>query len=221
MRVYNLTNQEHALDDLRRRRTKICLLDELNDPFELMGLALKNRGARISFRNFKRQMNEKYGLLCFSKRWHNPVLWAHYGDRHRGICLGFDVPSTHLRKIYYSAERLRIALYATDSAEELNEASMQKLLFTRYEDWAYEEEYRVYIRLEDRDQESGLYFKDFGDNLQLKEVIVGPMCDVFYDEIYEIVGTFGDVSIIKARLAFNSYTVVKNKSPGKGWPKNP
>jgi len=218
MRVYNLTKQKHALDNLRRQRIKICLLDELNDPFELMGLALKNREARISFRNFKRQMNEKYGLLCFSKRWHNPVLWAHYGDRHRGICLGFDVP-THLRKIYYSAERLRIVLDTTDSGEELNEASMQKLLFTKYEDWAYEEEYRVYIELEDRDQESKLYFKDFGGDLHLKEVIVGPMCDVSYDEIYDIVAASSDVSIIKARLAFNSYRVVKNRSPGKGWPK--
>ncbi len=27
--------------------------------------------------------------------WSNPVIWAHYGDKHRGLCLGFEVPEMH------------------------------------------------------------------------------------------------------------------------------
>ena len=222
MRVYNLTTKEHALSDIENERLKISRLDELNDPFELIGLALKNKAARRRFANFKRQMNDNYGLLCFSKRWHNPVLWGHYGDKHRGICLGFDVPSRYLKKIDYSAERLNIALNESDAGVELNEKLIQKLLFTKYEHWAYEEEYRVYTRLKEPDAISNLYFKDFGNDLALKKVIVGPMCDATYDDIINILGVSVStkVVIIKARLAFNTYKVVKNRNPGNAWRRN-
>ena len=220
MRVYYLTKKEHALSNLENNRLKISRLDDLNDPFELMGLALKNREARKNFTKFKRQMDDNYGLICFCKRWHNPVLWGHYGDKHRGICLGFDVPLTLIRKIDYSAERLNIALNESDTGIELNEDSMQKLLFTKFEDWAYEEEYRVYARLEEQDAASNLYFNDFDNNMVLKEVIVGPMCKTTYNDVISILGASTNVKIIKARLAFNSYKVVKNKNPGKSWLKN-
>jgi len=96
MRVYYLTKKEYALSNLENNRLKISRLDDLNDPFELMGLALKNKAARKDFANFKRQMNDNYGLICFCEKWNNPVLWAHYGDKHRGIGFGFDVPLTLL-----------------------------------------------------------------------------------------------------------------------------
>jgi len=38
----------------------------------------------------KERLIGKLGLLCFSRNWHNPVLWSHYADKHRGICPGFD-----------------------------------------------------------------------------------------------------------------------------------
>jgi len=212
--------QEHAFDNLRNRRLKISVLDDLNDPFELLGLALKSREARRTFQRFKREMSRNYGLLCFSKRWHNPVLWAHYGDKHYGICLGFDVPTNHLKKINYCPGRLKIAFNNTEDPKCINDASMQKLLFTKYEDWAYEEEYRVYTTLEEQDAETGLFFKEFGPELQLKEVIVGPMCDVSYDAVSKTIDGLTEVSIIKSRLAFNSYRVVKNKKPGSVWRKN-
>jgi len=38
MRVFHFVNEEHGLDDLRKRRLKIAALNELNDPFELLAL---------------------------------------------------------------------------------------------------------------------------------------------------------------------------------------
>ena len=32
-------------------------------------------------------------ILCFSRNWDNLLLWSHYGDRHMGVCLGFDIPA--------------------------------------------------------------------------------------------------------------------------------
>jgi len=102
---------------------------------------------------------------------------------------------TLLREIDYSAERLNIALNESDTGRELNEDSMQKLLFTKFEHWAYEEEYRVYIRLEEQDAASNLYFKNFDNNLVLQEVIVGPMCDTTYNDVISILGASTRVKI--------------------------
>lgn len=217
MRVYYFTKKTHALSNLENSRLKISRLDELNDPFELMGLALKSKAARRQFAGFKRQMNDSYGLLCFSRKWHSPVMWAHYGDRHRGICLGVDVPFKLLRKVDYSADMFNIALRESDSGQDLNEDSMQKLLFTKFEDWAYEDEYRIYARLEKLDTASNLYFRDFDNDIVLKEVIVGPMCDTTYHDVRSKLNASTRVKIIKARLAFTSYKVVLNKKPGGSW----
>ena len=49
------------------------------------------------------------GVLCFSRGWHNPLLWSHYGDKHRGVCLGFDVPNAHIVHVSYNSSRLLAA----------------------------------------------------------------------------------------------------------------
>lgn len=48
-----------------------------------------------------RVYHEDCGILCFSKNWNNPVQWAHYADKHKGFCLGFDVPDEHPTKVTY------------------------------------------------------------------------------------------------------------------------
>jgi len=33
----------------------------------------------------------KLGIFCASKSYMNTLLWSHYGDSHKGICLGFHI----------------------------------------------------------------------------------------------------------------------------------
>ena len=93
-RAYHFGSAQHALDDLRRRHLKIAQLDELNAPFELWAIAQPDRRLRQAF-----------GLLCFSLDWHNPLLWGHYADRHRGLPLGFDVDEQILKPVSYVKTR--------------------------------------------------------------------------------------------------------------------
>jgi len=82
---------------LRNRRLKIAQLDDLNDPFELKSVNLCNPAHSLAFdgtethEGFKAEMARRYGVLCFSEDKTDVLQWAHYADRHRGICLGFDV----------------------------------------------------------------------------------------------------------------------------------
>ena len=58
-----------------------------------------------------------------------------------------------------------------------------------------------------------LYFAKFSDQLRLVEVIVGAMSDITRDELYRNLGDLkGRVNVIKARLAFRSFKVVKQRN---------
>ena len=137
MRVYNLTTKEHALSNLKNKRLKISKLDELNDPYELLGIQLPDKEIRKAFKNTRHELSLKYGLLCFSRFWINPVLWSHYGDKHYGIALGFDIPDDKLEEINYVPSLLSANYHSWFS--EGAEALMNKLMRQKYIDWQYEQ----------------------------------------------------------------------------------
>jgi len=71
MRAYHFTSAIHALDDLKNNRLKIATIDDLNDPFELLGMDLRDKEARATFRSWRDDMASDYGFLCFSRGWRN------------------------------------------------------------------------------------------------------------------------------------------------------
>ena len=204
MRLYHFLRADYALDDLRRSRLKISTFDDLNDPYELWAAAQTSPDLRRRLRGFKEEMASKHGLLCFSTNWHQPLLWSHYGDRHRGMALGFDLGVNTARQVDYVDERPGLETVDWDAA--------QMLLFAKYRGWEYEQEWRVYTRLSDRDPAKNLFFAEFNDGLMLREVVVGPLCDVNRVAIEEALGAArNNVCITKARLAFNSFRVVRDQ----------
>ncbi len=64
MRVYHFLNRHWGLDDLARRRLKISRLNDLNDPFELLGYSSRDPLIRAAFNGTKDQMAATTGLLC-------------------------------------------------------------------------------------------------------------------------------------------------------------
>lgn len=41
----------------------------------------------------ERELKRHYarGVCCFSTNYSSPVLWSHYGDQHKGICIGYSL----------------------------------------------------------------------------------------------------------------------------------
>ncbi len=209
-RVYKLLCCKHASDDLKKCRLKVSTFADVNDPFELdaFGVAWKG-GLRREYDAWRESLQAEFGLLCFSENWHEPVLWSHYGDKHAGVCLGFDVPSKLLQKANYVEGRLRI-----EEAEMRGCRSSQRLknlLFsTKSDHWKYEQEYRMIVKLRDMKAEDSMFFHPFNERLQLKQVFVGPRCGLTLDDVKETVAAkTNDVAVAKVRLARWSYCVVK------------
>jgi hypothetical protein len=109
--------------------------DKLRSPAELKKLT----------NGFIDKFGDKYGVLSLSERWNSSLMWAHYTDRHKGYCVGFNrdhhffaedtLQKSNLRPVTYGFSRLNFA-------EELN-GQGPRMLFYKSIDWAYEEESRV------------------------------------------------------------------------------
>lgn len=213
MRLYYLTPEKYAIDDLEKKRVKISLLNDLNDPFELLSVDLPKREYRAAFNRLKNQLNKSRGVICFSTQWENPVLWSHYADKHKGLCLGFDVPDEMAAIIEYTGKKLVVDVEKLIEGGSLNEEKMLKILTTKFEDWQYESEYRVFVNLSEKDKNTGFYFKDFGQDMKLCEVIIGVRCKTSRTIIKKYVKNYKPkVEIIKAKLSFRTFRIVPNLS---------
>jgi hypothetical protein len=83
-------------------------------------------------------------------------------------------------------------------------------LFTKYKDWAYEKEIRVWCHLENKDE--GLYFVPFGESLRLTEVVIGQNCQLSKAQIVSALGSLAEeVNISKARAAYDKFEMVEDE----------
>jgi hypothetical protein len=90
------------------------------------------------------------GVLCLSTKYDSPLMWSHYADQHRGICVEFDVsklPPEALRKVVYGTSREIAASSIGSWLRENNIAARQEIeracLLTKSTEWGYEDEYRL------------------------------------------------------------------------------
>lgn len=204
-RLYHLTSAEYAITNIVFGRLKVARFASLNDPFELLARVTLQSDRRLGLLENKNRLNQELGLLCFSEDWTDPVLWAHYGDRHRGICLGFDIEEGLARKVIYQKDRLKDEDAATKNEAEILDA----LLYTKFESWRYEQEWRLLLKLSDLQSEGGLHFRAFDDRLKLTEVIVGAECSISFDEIRKLVKTHHPIAnSVGARMAYGSFNMV-------------
>jgi len=204
MLVYHFLHARYGLEDLRERRLKISRIMDLNDPFEFLGVNLSDRPFRSALRKTKQELSDEHGILCFSKSWRNPVLWGHYADRHRGLCLGFEIPRGVLGKVRYLDSRWPVP-------DVFDMRFVKRLLYTKFSHWRYEQEYRAFVNLDS--QIDGHYFMDFGSSLRLKRVIVGDQSAISRSDVAgAIKGAQSGVAVFKARAAFQSFEVVRNKN---------
>jgi hypothetical protein len=212
MRVYYFTNEEFGLSNIINERLKISLIGDLNDPFELLGIDRSDKIFRETFESTRDSALERSGVICFCKDWRNPLMWAHYGDKHKGICLGVDIDDIHIKEINYLQNMVAPNIDMNKEFGGLTEEYVDKLMVTKYEGWRYENEVRVIVPLEEKDL-TGLYFTDFKNNMALKEVFLGPRSNLKVEQVAKYLCSYEtEVNVYKSRAAFTKYEVVKDKS---------
>lgn len=105
-------------------------------------------------------------VSCFSKKSNSILMWGHYGDKHTGVCIGFERPDSDFYDLIYSKKRTKFPLYdlacmissyiLTDENLDINDKNIIKKglqsFLTKSIDWAYEKEVRCLFTMKSSDQ---------------------------------------------------------------------
>ena len=156
--------------------------DTFNDPFELQaGYPTEgNNPLEIMFNNVRAWgkrfiWSENSGILCLTRNPVNPLMWAHYGDKHRGVVVGIDVDRAgfcemssclipaQFGNVIYTHTRPNHPLLPVNGRDPISvghthdyptghEEKLQRLFLQKPACWSYEEEVRVVKCIADRDE---------------------------------------------------------------------
>jgi hypothetical protein len=108
--------------------------------------------ARANFINKSKFQNEmeqsiektmsRSGICCFSKTKSNILLWSHYSEDHKGVCLNFDVlkdPEFFSIPLFIQYQKE----YPIFNFIKEPDQCVSNLIKTKSIDWCYEEEIRI------------------------------------------------------------------------------
>ncbi len=210
MKLYYFTSAHFAISNLSLRRLKISRFSELNDPFELLAVNRTDPRDHTALVNFKNQIDETKGLICFSSGWSNPVLWGHYGDKHLGICLGFEITNHLPCKVKYSDDLISIPKDKITGIAKPNQQTLDQIIRRKFKNWKYEDEWRVFCELDISTKENGNYFQEFSDEIRPVEIILGCRCEIPTQKIQDLAKTIDPkIVIIKAKISNKNFTITK------------
>ncbi|MBI5437013.1 MAG: DUF2971 domain-containing protein [Nitrosomonadales bacterium] len=107
------------------------------------------------------------GVCCFSEMKDSILMWSHYANEHKGVCIGFDTRKSLFRlawQVKYQ-EEFPIVRRPTDSDEIL----LAKTLLTKADCWSYEKEWRIIKRTQTEFERDYRLRKRYSSNENLSE----------------------------------------------------
>lgn len=136
----SLSNFEHVADIFCNKRFYAAQFFDLNDPMEGMFHAAK--GTKRAYLDRIREGKRNLRICSFSKEFRNLLLWAHYADGFRGICIEVDLaewPEHEVAEVKYRPHRLIFDNNQAQYAEFWPNAVLRE----KNTAWKYEQEVRV------------------------------------------------------------------------------
>ena len=176
----------YLLDIIDNKRLYMPKYYDFNDPLEgnmydfIIDDQLRYAGISIieaveKEYNFVDYEKEMVRILSMSDRCDSPLMWAHYANEHKGVCLCYDykVFKSKAFKIDYLKDRV---VKECNTMDDIDKYAKESLLYKFY-DWSYEREWRVL-----RDISNGKDDPYFSTKEGLKAVIFGYKMDPIISE---------------------------------------
>ncbi len=139
-----------------------CCSDVLNDieivktnlssrfPLEDIEEILTKENIQESYKNGQIEKIKKSSISCFSLNSLNMTMWSHYADKHKGVCLIFDIGVGCFLEDELLWNRITMNTVRYDDLKPVNylkskQDGINNLFFLKSKDWAYEKEWRIFI----------------------------------------------------------------------------
>ncbi len=111
--------------------------------------AIKNRIEIDINMDRNKERFSKYGIYCLSELKDSILMWSHYADDHKGICIEFErspgsiLGSDIIRKVEYKPSA---PIFTYAQFKEMDpKVSARSVILTKFEHWKYEEEWRIIV----------------------------------------------------------------------------
>ncbi len=129
---------------------------EMNDPMEGLYASTQKVRAISDYHRFVRDVSSEkleIGIASFSETWNNELMWAHYADGFRGICVTYSLARLtrqlsdehSLARIAYGDRPFTMNLDGRRQSERA-----KAILSTKSLMWRYEREWRLFAPLRGR-----------------------------------------------------------------------
>lgn len=146
-------------NSITNQKVWLCQAGKFNDPFDCaflyncrskevydrkMEYKLAVEEGKKQFEQDKESecIQESVFIACFSEKCDSMLMWSHYGDEHRGICVGYNlhelIENHNCFPVIYSNKMPQRKKLDIGNKDVLYEA-----ILTKSEDWKYEEEWRI------------------------------------------------------------------------------
>ncbi|BCU49092.1 DUF2971 domain-containing protein [Citrobacter amalonaticus] len=91
----------------------------------------------------------KKGVLCLSKKFNSPLMWSHYANQHKGLCIEYDMNSVSAEQVHeviYGGSRKILTSEISEWLDNPGNDSRikQVCLLTKSGEWRYESEWRIF-----------------------------------------------------------------------------
>jgi Protein of unknown function (DUF2971). len=192
----NLNNIK--IQSIKDDKIWLSTYDNLNDPFELSALYLKekeiiNHGWPIDIvKAVFEKIKKEFLIGSFTTHLSDSLpMWAHYANNHKGVCLEYTVVNpSYLYKVSYEMQRIPIASIITNLISDVMHKKQpdHKYLMSIFnggcikdKSWINEDEFRIlYANINKKDNGDLIKLNDIG--LKLNSVYFGINCINNYEE---------------------------------------
>ena len=159
--LYKYVSLQFATETIEKQRLYLNDGLNFNDPFEI----------RVTDRKTKYVKHvDGLHILSMTNTFKNKLIWSHYTQSHKGICLTVKVPKRFVYPLCYTSARV----YEDSDVDEIIRKSKiyskrnlvkdyselnrnKKIALIKDKKWAYEKEYRLVF---DKSDESELIFEN-------------------------------------------------------------
>ncbi len=148
--------------------------DKMNDPMEGYFSYLNDKeGQGKELADEIAGEKGKYKICSFSDSWDNILMWSHYADNHKGVCIEVEVSEDKVKEITY-IEKIPSMEEILNKNQDDKAKTAKAILSTKLNQWEYENEWRVFEKSE---------FKKVG---KITAVYFGLKCEKYKQELEKL-----------------------------------
>lgn len=146
--IYKYMSSDYILNTLRDNYLFFNSFSNFNDPFDC-NINLFDFNKEVDSKTGLRKLKDKekqfqkelnsYKICCFTRTQNNLLMWGHYANSHKGVCLGFSAESSDLNALdmHYTKEFTKANFFPFD------EDKLHHVFYSKSFEWEYEQEMRV------------------------------------------------------------------------------